>query len=96
MIDSDQTVWEQFPLKTLAKEEELMCFKHLGFWQPMDTQRDKNYLNRLWNNKRSMESMVENQKVNPEFWVGKKVFITGHSGFKGSWLSIWLMKLAQK
>ena len=50
LIDSDQTVWEQFPLKTLAKEEELMCFKHLGFWQPMDTQRDKNYLNRLWNN----------------------------------------------
>ena len=43
-----------------------------------------------------MESMVENQKVNPKFWLGKKVFLTGHSGFKGSWLSIWLSEIGAK
>ncbi|MFC2443217.1 MAG: CDP-glucose 4,6-dehydratase, partial [Capnocytophaga ochracea] len=29
-------------------------------------------------------------KVNPQFWKGKRVFVTGHTGFKGSWLSLWL------
>jgi CDP-glucose 4,6-dehydratase len=37
-----------------------------------------------------MENMVETDMLNSEFWKGKKVFLTGHSGFKGSWLSIWL------
>ena len=37
-----------------------------------------------------MENMVASGMVNSEFWKGKKVFITGHTGFKGSWLSIWL------
>ncbi len=32
-------------------------------------------------------------KVNPEFWTGKKVFLTGHTGFKGSWLSLWLVEM---
>jgi len=45
----DHTVWEQEPLKNLAKEEELMAFEHIGFWQPMDTLRDKNLLEKLWN-----------------------------------------------
>lgn len=37
-----------------------------------------------------MENMVVSSTINPEFWKGKKVFLTGHTGFKGSWLSIWL------
>jgi CDP-glucose 4,6-dehydratase len=37
-----------------------------------------------------MENMVESSMINSEFWKGKKVFLTGHTGFKGSWLSIWL------
>ena len=37
-----------------------------------------------------MENMVEVGMHNSEFWKGKKVFITGHTGFKGTWLSIWL------
>jgi glucose-1-phosphate cytidylyltransferase len=46
-IQGDLTVWEQEPLKELAKERQLMAFKHNGFWQPMDTLRDKHYLQEL-------------------------------------------------
>ena len=41
-------MWEQEPLKFLAKTGELNSYKHDGFWQPMDTLRDKNNLERLW------------------------------------------------
>ena len=44
----DNTVWEQEPLMGLASEGELMAFEHHGFWQPMDTLRDKVYLEDLW------------------------------------------------
>ena len=47
-IDGDSTIWEQEPLDILAKSGELMAFKHEGFWQPMDTLRDKTYLEELW------------------------------------------------
>ena len=46
-IDGDNTIWEQEPLKGLAKDGELMSFKHEGFWQPMDTLRDKIKLEEL-------------------------------------------------
>jgi glucose-1-phosphate cytidylyltransferase len=48
LITSDLTVWEREPLETLAKENELEAFFHKGFWQPMDTLREKNYLEDLW------------------------------------------------
>lgn len=48
LIDSDSTVFEKSPLQTLAKNGELSAFKHTGFWQCMDTLRDKNGLNKLW------------------------------------------------
>jgi glucose-1-phosphate cytidylyltransferase len=47
-IDGDSTIWEQTPLKTLASDNQLMAYKHEDFWQPMDTLRDKNYLEELW------------------------------------------------
>ena len=47
-IDGDNTIWEQKPLNNLANKGELMAFKHDGFWQPMDTLRDKNFLEELW------------------------------------------------
>lgn len=43
--------------------------------------------------KSSLENMVGNSALNSKFWRGKKIFITGHTGFKGSWLSIWLNSL---
>jgi glucose-1-phosphate cytidylyltransferase len=48
-IDGDSTVWEEGPLTQLAEDGELMAFKHDGFWQPMDTLRDKHLLDNLWN-----------------------------------------------
>jgi len=47
-ISDDQCIWEQEPLMSLAKEGELMAFEHEGFWQPMDTLRDKQMLQKLW------------------------------------------------
>lgn len=49
-IDDDSIVFEKEPLEKLAKMGELFTFKHNGFWQCMDTLRDKNYLNKLWDN----------------------------------------------
>lgn len=46
-IDDDGTVWEQGPLHQLAKDQELMAYQHDGFWQPMDTLRDKQHLESL-------------------------------------------------
>jgi len=48
LIKDDFTVWEREPLEGLAQELEVMAFQHHGFWQPMDTLRDKNYLEELW------------------------------------------------
>ncbi len=48
LIDSDDTIFEQYPLQSLAKNKELSAFRHNGFWQCMDTLRDKNALNELW------------------------------------------------
>jgi glucose-1-phosphate cytidylyltransferase len=47
-IENDNMSWEENPLNDLVKENELMAFEHKGFWQPMDTLRDKNYLEELW------------------------------------------------
>lgn len=47
-ITDDGSVWEQEPLMNLASENRLMAFEHQGFWQPMDTLRDKHHLEELW------------------------------------------------
>lgn len=47
-IEGDKIMWEREPMEALANENELMAFKHHGFWQPMDTLRDKNTLEKLW------------------------------------------------
>jgi glucose-1-phosphate cytidylyltransferase len=47
-IIDDQTIWERDPLERLAQEGDLAAFQHHGFWQPMDTLRDKMYLEELW------------------------------------------------
>lgn len=52
-IEGDATIWEQEPLKGLARDGELMAFEHHGFWQPMDTLRDKQLLEALWDGGRA-------------------------------------------
>jgi glucose-1-phosphate cytidylyltransferase len=47
-VEGDHTVWEDGPLNSLAQAGELMAFEHDGFWQPMDTLRDKVHLEQLW------------------------------------------------
>jgi len=47
-ISDDTTVWEKDPLENLARDGNLAAYKHKGFWQPMDSLRDKNYLEDLW------------------------------------------------
>lgn len=48
LIEGPETIWEQGPLETLAYTGNLVGFRHHGFWQPMDTLRDKQYLESLW------------------------------------------------
>jgi len=49
-ISDDETVWEESPMENLAKESQIAAYRHDGFWQPMDTLRDKNFLDKLWSN----------------------------------------------
>jgi len=48
LIEGDQTPWESTPLIRLAEMGQMMAYEHQGFWQPMDTLRDKNHLESLW------------------------------------------------
>ena len=48
LIEGDQSIWEEEPLKNLAKSGQLSAFHHKGFWQPMDTLKDKMLLEELW------------------------------------------------
>lgn len=52
-LKDDQTVWEQEPLADLAATGQLMAYEHHGFWQPMDTLRDKHLLEELWSTGRA-------------------------------------------
>ena len=48
LISGDSCTWEDQPLKTLAKTNELSAYLHNGFWQPMDMLKDKKFLEKLW------------------------------------------------
>mgnify|MGYP000979619943 CR=1 FL=1 len=48
LLKDDSTIWEREPLEMLASQGELVAFQHAGFWQPMDTLRDKTHLEELW------------------------------------------------
>ena len=52
-IDGDATVWEKEPMENLANDGELSVYLHDGFWHPMDTLRDKLYLQSLWESKKA-------------------------------------------
>jgi len=52
-LKNDQTIFEKEPLENLSKDRELSAYKHSGFWQPMDTLREKEYLEELWQSNRA-------------------------------------------
>ncbi len=48
LIQGDEIIWENDPMQSLVRSQQLMAYSHEGFWQPMDTLRDKKYLEELW------------------------------------------------
>lgn len=51
LIAADETIWEREPLEALARDRQLLAYEHGGFWQPMDTLREKEQLEDLWERK---------------------------------------------
>jgi glucose-1-phosphate cytidylyltransferase len=49
ITDGDSTVWEQRPMENIANQGQMSAYKHIGFWRPMDTLKDKHDLNEMWN-----------------------------------------------
>lgn len=62
LITGDQTIWEKEPLEKLSLEGQLQAWFHRGFWQPMDTMRDKTYLEQLCNDNKAIWKVWENNK----------------------------------
>ncbi|MDD2553707.1 MAG: glucose-1-phosphate cytidylyltransferase [Desulfotomaculaceae bacterium] len=65
-IEGDQTILEREPLERLAMDGQLMAFKHTGFWQPMDTMRDRNLLEKLWQTGKAPWKIWEDKKIDQE------------------------------
>ncbi len=53
LIEGDATIWERAPLEQLAAQHRIAAYRHDGFWHPMDTLRDKNYLEKLWSSQQA-------------------------------------------
>ena len=81
LIEGDETVFEKGPLTKLVAQKQLVGYIHQGFWQCMDTLREKQKLEQLWASGNAPWKVFD-----LSFYQGKKVFVTGHTGFKGSWL----------
>jgi glucose-1-phosphate cytidylyltransferase len=64
-IDDDSTVWEKAPLERLAAEGKLAAYRHTGFWQPMDTLRDRNMLEEMWSAGKAQWKVWDNGPANP-------------------------------
>ena len=62
-ITNDQTIFEKEPLEKLAADREIVAFKHDGFWHPMDTMRDKNYLEDLWTSNKAPWKLWDDNRV---------------------------------
>ena len=114
-LPGDDEPLEQSPLANLARDGQLFAYKHPGFWHPMDTVRDRDYLNGLcagatppWMEfdrapaeplfLASREDLSPNMAASFEQPLrdalhGRRVLLTGHTGFKGGWLSLWLKRL---
>src|SRR5690606_1054444 len=80
-IEGDSTVWERGPLAKLAQAGELCAYRHTGFWQPMDTLRDKMVLEDLWRNGAPWK--VWELLTNNNLRYGMKIVVFGNMGYVG-------------
>ena len=89
-IADDNTIWEREPLERLAEEGELGGIPARGILaadgHPARQDASRGIV-------AIRQGAVEGVEVNPAFWHGKRVLLTGHTGFKGSWLSLWLQSM---
>ena len=91
LIEGDDTPWEGAPLAELAKAGQLMAFEHAGFLAAHGyTSRSQPARRVVGLGPSAMEGLVNPTTT---FWSGRSVFLTGHTGFKGGWLAIWLHQL---
>jgi len=89
-VEGDPIAWEQEPLTRLAADGQLSAYRHEGFWQPVGhTARFTRAAGALGRRPAALETMA----LDPAFWRGKRVFVTGHTGFKGGWLTLLLREL---
>ena len=93
-IEGDDTIWEREPLERLAADGQL--------WRLLSTAASgsrwtrcatRHLLEELW---QSGKAPVESLVMNRAFWQGRRVLVTGHTGFKGGWLALWLQALGAK
>ena len=99
-LTDDTCVFEQQPLNRLAAERQIAAFIHPGFWQCMDTYREQQLLTNLWNSGKAPWKITAmtiptagETKLFNGYYQGRRVLVTGHTGFKGGWISLWLKKL---
>ena len=86
-LTDDSTILEREPLERLAADGQLMAFRHEGFFQPMDTLRERDLLESLWaGGQRTMENL------DMSFWEQRRVFVTGATGLLGSHLTAELLR----
>ena len=93
-LDDDSTVWEQEPLMRLAEEGPTHGIRASRFLAAYGHAARQAFARRALDDRQStLEEVGLSMIVNPEFWRGKRVLLTGHTGFKGSWLSLWLQSM---
>ena len=90
-IEGDQTIWEQAPMETLAHSGQLESLRARGLLATHGHAAGEAAVGgHVGARARAVEDLL---RPSPDFWRDKRVFLTGHTGFKGTWLALWLTRL---
>ena len=81
-LGGDECIFEREPLERLARDGQLMAYRHDGFFYAMDTYREYQHLNELWSRGRAVEGLGVSG-----FWQDRPVLVTGATGLVGAWLT---------
>lgn len=79
-IDGDDTIWERDPMERLVADNQLQAFRHLGFWQPMDSLRDKMVLEKMWNSGQAPWKVWEQPRPLPAVAAPLRIVAEGTAG----------------